>query len=474
MKIGELWNILYRLVKNEQDRGKLYHYLKGIGNAENLQTTNKNTLVEAINEVNSNELALEEDVDDLKTTIEENEEIIAKSLCDLNNRINPQFVEITYNKLKELRDNAQLIAGTQYRITDYQCTTVQENTRSAGHQFDIIVVADNKSTLNENARAILHNNDTYFADRNINAWEIKYCLDNDTTRFLWADSVNGKGVIYYMKDEWCNECPYDFKNIQFQRKITNGQLDIESGINTWVYTFNAYDANNALIIDATLLNTAQMDDAGCHCKNNIIKEYNFEFDSITFSCIRLNNNVFLNKFFIIDESYFECYGNTFGFDCNDNTFGTNCHNIAFGNNCNNNTFGNHCRNITFGNSCGENTFGSHCLSNLFMDDCSYNIFGDYCYNNSFGSNCNYNKFASTSNGIAGNYFRDNVVENSVSHIILYNTATASPAQEVKNYHIKSSVYNQTIEATRNLAYITTVANNSSGQLKTYCEADLVN
>ena len=28
-----------------------------------------------------------------------------------------------------------------------------------------------------------------------------------------------------MKDEWNNECPYDFKNIQFIRKLTDGYLD---------------------------------------------------------------------------------------------------------------------------------------------------------------------------------------------------------------------------------------------------------
>lgn len=87
MKIGELWNILYRLVKNEQDRGKLYHFLKGIGNIENLETVNKSTIVNAINEINTNELVLEQDVDDLKTIIEDNEEITAKALCDLNDKI---------------------------------------------------------------------------------------------------------------------------------------------------------------------------------------------------------------------------------------------------------------------------------------------------------------------------------------------------------------------------------------------------
>ena len=46
---------------------------------------------------------------------------------------------------------------------------------------------------------------------------MKYCLDNDTTRFAWADTAGGKGVIYRMTDEHGNECPYDFKNVQFKR-----------------------------------------------------------------------------------------------------------------------------------------------------------------------------------------------------------------------------------------------------------------
>lgn len=44
-----------------------------------------------------------------------------------------------------------------------------------------------------------------------------YCLDNDTTRFNWADTINGKGVIYRMIDEFDNDLPFDFKNIQFKR-----------------------------------------------------------------------------------------------------------------------------------------------------------------------------------------------------------------------------------------------------------------
>ena len=49
------------------------------------------------------------------------------------------MIETTYAELKEARDNRKLIPGQQYRITDYECTTSQENTKSAGHKFDIIV-----------------------------------------------------------------------------------------------------------------------------------------------------------------------------------------------------------------------------------------------------------------------------------------------------------------------------------------------
>ena len=124
---------------------------------------------------------------------------------------------ITYSELVTLRDNSQLIPGKQYRITDYITTTTQAETQSAGHQFDVIVIADTVNILNETARITNHEGDTYFANENLAAFQIKYCLDNDISRFSWADTANGKGVIYYMKDQHNNETPYDFKNIQFKR-----------------------------------------------------------------------------------------------------------------------------------------------------------------------------------------------------------------------------------------------------------------
>ena len=140
------------------------------------------------------------------------------------------MVETTYADLKSMRDNGTLTPGMWYRITDYVCTTTQSNTISAGNKFDVIVLATGTNSLSEQARAINHTpqegETDYFANSNLSAWQIWYCLDNDTNRFTWADATNGKGVIYRMIDEWENDCEYDFKNIMYIRyKLNAPELD---------------------------------------------------------------------------------------------------------------------------------------------------------------------------------------------------------------------------------------------------------
>lgn len=96
------------------------------------------------------------------------------------------IVDATHSELTQLRDSKQLVAGAFYRITDYECSTTQIDTRCANHPFDIIVQALDSSTLSENAQAIQHEGDTYFANANLPSWKLKYCIDNDTSRFAWA------------------------------------------------------------------------------------------------------------------------------------------------------------------------------------------------------------------------------------------------------------------------------------------------
>ena len=65
-----------------------------------------------------------------------------------------------------------------------------KQTQSAGHRFDVIVTADDVNKLNENARACLHEGDTYFANSKLESWQLKYCLDNDAKLDLLGQIVS--------------------------------------------------------------------------------------------------------------------------------------------------------------------------------------------------------------------------------------------------------------------------------------------
>ena len=602
-----------------------------IGNLEELTTENKSSLVNAINEVAERSSG------------------------------GDGIVSITYAELKALRDNAQLVPGTQYRITDYHCTTIQENTTSADNQFDIIVTADSESVLNENARAIQHDipsepqlylgiivlgsdtpilvpatrysegdieydgtlyyafigtyagatqvafcknltpeehdvlymwdeedeymfpsdNDSfyfhyevptdYFADCNLAAWQLKYSLDNDTSRFAWAldyhenmrftneaytyerykeaDSdgkfawkeintgeiiftdaevpvpgdttyhvyaeepyeaevleitqepvdIEGFGVIYYMKDEWNNECPYDFKNIQFKRKLTDGEYDPDSGTDTWVYTFTWVNESDN-VDDLSIIGQELPNDEGQYSGvfGNIIRpvsaytkiypEHPSKFG------IALNDIVFISSYSYDEGPFYGCYSNTFGNECFYNTFGNECLYNTFGDLCDSNTFGNSCRSNTFGNSCDSNTFGDNCFNNTFSNDCSlntfgnecgHNIFGDNCYSNTFGNSCHSNTFGNScyyntfGNGTAINYCKHIALGDGVQYCKIYGTTTPTSSKYLQNIKVAQGLRGTNssklaIEVPTGLVYDVYVGMNSSGVLKRWCPADNIN
>lgn len=380
-----------------------------------------------------------------------------------------EILKVDWATLKDMRDNGKLAQGKQYRITDYVCTTSQQDTQSAGHPFDIIVVADSPNTLNENARTVAHEGDTYFANCKLSAWEIKYCLDNDTARFEWAqaggywidtdftgrvfildekitvdgqefftttspevlsivakpktnqevyyyadgvavtfeedgDNVEGwgedeagKGVIYYMKDEYENECPYDFKNIQF------GQA----------YTFDTEGADDSL--------------SGISHQNVIER-------------LVYDTRQYLNTII-------------FGRGCANNTFGAGCSGITLGNNCYNNTFGAGCGSITLGSQCNENTIGSDSSTNTFGANCNRNFLRAGCNSIILGGQCTNNTFGAACSGITfGNGCDNNIVDSGVRNV----EVTPNAAD---NVHIHSGVWGgsatnkKTIAVTPNANYV---------------------
>lgn len=428
------------------------------------------------------------------------------------------LVETTWSELKELRDNDELISGCFYRITDYQCTTIQYNTSSATNQFDIIVRADGVNKLSEDAYAINHESnesgyEDYFANSNLSAWKLKYCLNNDLSRFAWArtngivvnnsnyyryndyyddvgashpycwlknnnknykfwtdtESVSvgdavysnsnsatptstvisiieeGKGVIYWMKDEFNNEAPYDFKNFLYTTTSAYGNY-------TNAYTFS-YTENDELK-DASLLKDKK-------CCNNVIKSNGgtvlIVSDTTTFNSY---NNVFEK----------ECANVILKSGCSRNIFKMNCMNIQFGANCTGNFISSYCQNSVFGNSCVYNIIGNHnffefgnnCEGNITGNVCTVNL-GNYCSYNKVGNHCAFTLGTSSSNKI--NYCRYITVDNGCRYLYINSEDTASSSKYLQNIHIHSGTYGtstgttttyKTVVVSRNLSYTTDV------------------
>ncbi len=340
-------------------------------------------------------------------------------------------IPITYQELVELRDNGALVAGQKYRITDY-LTTVDDpdgEVRSAGHPFDLLVTAASERALEAEAVPLHSERDTngYFDDYNLEACKVWYCLDNDTDKYEWADETNGKGVIYRMIDIDGNDCPYDFKNVQFKRyaisNITSSSLtadalnnlkstycydqnggkcfatkdvwgnwvpadsngtsyEVDDETFDWYYTFHGLKSEDGETIDEgydmsthplTLTEECleYLEDDGCGtdtkdmCHHNVLKPAYWEYfvDDEYYKGRQVLNNIV----FINGLSY--CYYN------DDDDYWEYSTGYCYGN-----TFGVECKNSTFGNDCYNNTFG-----NYFQ----YNTFGNYFQYNTFGNNIRY-------------------------------------------------------------------------------------
>lgn len=440
----------------------------------------------------------------------------------------PSMTSITYDKLKALRDSGTLEAGMFYRITDYRCTTTQENTGAMNNQFDIIVQALNESTLSETASADRHEGDTYFADTNFGAWELKYCLDHDASRFDWAkgqglmaqeslyainagdtlmrhpamdgyhnigsnpylyawatESViqsgstdrhdyvfteekfvtkdseysvynsergaytrytmtegcnfeittvesngDGWGVIYYMKDEFGNECPYDFKNITYKGSSSaydvvedewkggdfglkadtyyptfantslmtyyqwgqtyglarNSSIDTTvGGTNYYGYacdrTPNAWNTPDFYVTDAVISSSSIMYSIDGGAVSQISKG-----GSLT---IKKSLDASLNgdaKGNVIEEGTTEDVLGEWQGKARALSYNILISKTAY------NTFGKGSYSNLLVEGCIRNIFGNKCINNILSKDCQDNVFGAGCYNNFLGEHSIKNYF----------------------------------------------------------------------------------
>ena len=359
-----------------------------------------------------------------------------------------QQVDVTYAELVELRDNAKLIAGRLYRITDYVTKVYSASgfERSAEHPFDIIVRALSKNTLAEEAYVAPHKGDEYFANANLNAWKVWYCLDNDVTKYTWADVTNGKGVIYRMIDEWQNDMPYDFKNVQYRRyrvndDSPNGELadldghwlawsetDRPNNLSVtsefvWCYTFNHFKldedgiAISQIPYDATVYFYEKDVDfegggysitGGVENNRMYARSCSVYIDDMIGNIGQALTNIVCHTYNNWDVSDGKsdmksvksniwrpgCYditslgkfvANKMGEANHSCVYGYGFANITFGNSCGSLTFGNICNNLTFGNDCSYMTFGNNNRYLTFGNGCNGMTFGNGCSDMTFGN-----------------------------------------------------------------------------------------
>ena len=420
-------------------------------------------------------------------------------------------IPATYAELVERRARGGMLPGTLYRITDYE-TMVANDTeaRSAGHPFDVVVMALDEHTLSERAWAMHSARDAagYFGKSKLEAWQGWDCLDNDDTHFQWADTTRGKGVIYRLIDEWGNDCPYDFKNVQFKRCLTsgdfvdnvvdnadwpnthyilspsmNGQADMTADETDykWLYTFT-YLEQMQDVRDASLINevNAGFESAyynkACNC-NEMQAYYISEFIDDTAFATQALNNIVLSSHDEENGAAVKMYANKWGAGCFNMTFHEHCYGNSFGVNCYcligfklyYSTFGNNCNNNTFGNDCNNNTFGNDCYNNTFGNNCYANTFGNYCTHNTFGNNCTYNTF--------GNYLQYITAGEGVKYLNV--TGGRDVKHFVKNAHIlngtsgKDSKNMLTVGLPEMSTVCRYVGKNTVGVLKIWVPADLV-
>ena len=565
---------------------------------------------------------------------------------------------VTWEELKELRDTGKLVPGHHYRITDYVTTIANDpEARSAGHPFDIIVLATATDTLSEEAHAIRSARDTdnYFADANLNAWKLWYCLDNDNTRFAFANkdgipsypqdatiqfvwrtkditadtnvSFNlyhetngnlfamengeddlyaselfegdnhvfyaatlrelldegmdmsslisfgvkviddglwnegsyieircndaivgtimangspytsqaydlatlfdpskqlqlGKGVIYRMIDEWSNDCPYDFKNVQFKRYrvidvsangelseldgkyygyndyMTNLEIEDENDF-VWAYTFSSVDDDGnwldySLKREDAIYTESEFGDWGYlhqfkkgRCEYNLIRHCYaaVTIDDACYRALALNNIVLISTIDELCGLYGEMLLNEFGTGNYNMTVKDNPEKNAFGNKCYNNIVGSYGN--TFGNGCSWNTFGNYFQRNTFGNGCDSNTFGNGCWDNTFGNDCGGNTFGNgCDSNTFGNYFQRNTFGNNCRYITVHNgvqyvsiTGGSTDSSYVQNAQILNGTRGSDtsnklqISFQEGADYCQYAGLNSSGDLRIWTPAD---
>ena len=246
----------------------------------------------------------------------------------------------------------------------------------------------------------------YSKNEHVLPGELVWSGDTQGTEICRKGSIHGTGVIYRLIDEFNNDCPYDFKNINFKRPLTNGYYD-ENAEDVWCYTLTLFDTSDYIYKDASIVGNTLRDDSyifeGVFGNKIMPVESGNEIEETgrTTQFI-LNNNVITS--IGEDEGFYGLNGTIFGIGCKDNTvcvskfvvFGDSCRrnilkgnndNCSFGTECYDNILGTGSSYVRFGDNCTSNTLGNQCIGNTIQEGCRRISLGDSCKKNYFSHGC---------------------------------------------------------------------------------------
>ena len=314
---------------------------------------------------------------------------------------------------------------------------------------------------------------------NLNAWELKYCLDNDKELFAWADT-NGKGVIYYMKDEFGNEAPYDFKNVKYARRwvsaVSNsilnnlknqyvGESDYYAITTTasvqYRYTFDDNSGNDASLFgDASYNSIDTWIIDGQKQLNNIVTGYaknshfrpNTHNITVSNSCQNLDmqgDYCLFHGANLLTGSFRYCTmvgaNNISAEGGLRTTIASGASTIKVSGNCYDMNWASNLTNSEFAGGSFGITFGNYCSLIKISSNCNTITFGTYCVNISIGAYCNTISFTS--------YWRYVDIMDNCSRLT-FSTTGGSTTNYVQYITVRKAVTNVTLTPTRKLAYET--------------------
>ena len=411
-------------------------------------------------------------------------------------------VKATYEEMTEMRNQGKLIPGQYYQITDYVTTVngpLNPNARSAGHPFDILVRADSANTLNEQAWAVRHDGDTSFDGARLEAWELKYRLDNvqwskqtgtyvtdeengytflvigditlsgHTYKLLqgfgmyvddWSDYAlmetvaEGEQIICYygLPEEFDPEEPEVVGTASGVEEVT----EAGTGTITWMKDEHGneagYDFKNIQLkrwkVTDSMGGRTGFTDTYLGVLDNTAEKLSVEdaedfIWAYTFSSDAMGGE---QTDYSLDGSH-SVYDNVI----KDMSDGSLPDNVFFGENCYANTLSQNCWYNSFSQGCNINSFSQYCQNNSFSQYCSYNSFSQYCSYNSFSQNCRNNSFSqncqnnSFSQGCNSNNFSQDCNRNSFSQGCNSNSFSQNCSYNSFSQNCRNNSFSQNVQ-----------------------------